>query len=350
MYEGTCNVLGLMSGTSLDGMDAALVQFSMKDGLNWRLLETYAFDYPAPLKRLVISTFTQPELLSQTNTAFADWTKQCIDKVKSKTSHSIDLVSTHGQTIFHEPQNKFTLQAGCLPSIAKETAIPLVTDFRVQDVLLGGQGAPLVPMGDHLLFGEYEAALNLGGFANASLGDPILSKGVVHAFDICPVNYVLNSLAREEGLEFDEGGTLAAAGSVNEWVLDELNSLEFYEENPPKSLGAEWVEEHVFHKIDYLNSKDALATFCEHVAIQIGQVLRGKTVLVTGGGAWNTHLMKRIRAWGVQTVLPNNEIIAFKEAIIFALLGYLRFTGQNNVLGHTTGSGKNHSSGKVFWP
>lgn len=350
MYEGTCNVLGLMSGTSLDGMDAALVQFSNTAGLKWELLETYSFDYPAALKQLVIKTFSESDLLPQTNVAFADWTSQCVEKVKSQTGHTIDLISSHGQTIFHEPQIKFTHQAGCLPSIATQCSIPLVTDFRIQDVLLGGQGAPLVPMGDHLLFGGYEAALNLGGFANASIGDPILGKGVMHAFDICPVNYVLNRLASEEGLEFDEGGNLAASGSINEWVLDELNSLVFYEENPPKSLGAEWVEKHVFNKIDYLNSRDALATFCEHVAMQIGKILRGKTVLVTGGGARNTHLMKRIREWGVDPVLPENEIIEFKEAIIFALLGYLRFTGKNNVLGRTTGSGKNHSSGKVFWP
>ena len=350
MYNGTLNILGLMSGTSLDGMDAALVRFENDGTLHWELLETYDFSYPKELKSLVNRCFNDKSILEEVDIAFAQWTVECIRQVRAKTSFEIHAASSHGQTIFHDPSRKYTFQAGCLASIAEKVGLPIITDFRIQDVLLGGQGAPLVPMGDHLLFGEYEAALNLGGFANVSIGQPMLKDGVVAAFDICPVNYVLNDFARELGQEYDDGGKLARSGAINGWVLDELNSLDYFELSPPKSLGAEWVEEQVSEKIDYLDPVDGLATYCEHIAIQVAAVLKGKKVLVTGGGAWNDYLLGRMEEYGVELVRPEKEVVDFKEAIIFALLAFLRFTGQDNVLGHTTGSGKNHSSGKVFWP
>lgn len=350
MYDGTLNILGLMSGTSLDGMDAALVQFSEENGLQWQLLEHFEFEYPNALKTLVNNCFKDASLKSEVDQAFADWTISCIEHIKGKTAYEIHAVGSHGQTIFHDPQNKYTFQAGCLAEIAHTTGIPCITDFRMQDVLLGGQGAPLVPMGDHLLFGMYEAALNLGGFANVSIGNPKLGDGVMDAFDICPANYVLNTLSREMGKEYDEEGKHASRGSINQWVLEELNSLPYFEQEPPKSLGAEWVEAKVLDKVDYLQPSDALATYCEHIAIQISNILEGKRVLVTGGGAWNDYLLGRIEAYGVKLERPEKEVVNFKEAVIFALLAYLRFTGKDNVLGATTGSGKNHSSGKVFWP
>lgn len=350
MYDGTLNILGLMSGTSLDGMDAALVQFSEENGLQWQLLEHFEFEYPNALKTLVNNCFKDASLKAEVDQAFADWTISCIEHIKGKTAYEIHAVGSHGQTIFHDPQNKYTFQAGCLAEIAHATDIPCITDFRMQDVLLGGQGAPLVPMGDHLLFGMYEAALNLGGFANVSIGNPKLGDGVMDAFDICPANYVLNTLSREMGKEYDEEGKHASRGFINQWVLEELNSLPYFEQEPPKSLGAEWVEAKVLDKVDYLQPSDALATYCEHIAIQISNILEGKRVLVTGGGAWNDYLLGRIEAYGVKLERPEKEVVNFKEAVIFALLAYLRFTGKDNVLGATTGSGKNHSSGKVLWP
>ena len=350
MYEPTRNVLGLMSGTSLDGMDAAIVRFNKDHIQSWELLDNYEFNYPVHLKKLVKDCFNNSSLMEQTDIAFARWTIECIQKVQSISKVPIHLIGTHGQTIFHEPANKFTFQAGCLQTIASEVNIPVVTDFRIQDILLGGQGAPLVPIGDYLLFREYEAVLNLGGFSNVSMGSPMLGQGVKYAFDICPVNYVLNHFAAELGMSFDMGGKVASSGAINQWVLDELNSLNYYDKKPPKSLGGEWVEAHVLNKIDYLSPQDALATFCEHIAIQIGAILKNKRTLVTGGGAWNDYLLDRIRHYDVELVRPRKEIVNFKEAIIFALLAQLRINKKPNVLGHTTGSGKNHSSGKVFWP
>lgn len=350
MYEGTRNILGLMSGTSLDAMDAALVRFSHLSGKGWEVLETYTFTYPEALKNLVKACFADAALMERTDDAFADWTIECIKAIQKQSAYQIDGVGNHGQTIFHEPHRKFTFQAGCLPRIATETGLPLVTDFRKQDVLLGGQGAPLVPMGDHHLFGTFEAALNLGGFANATIGTGTLAEGVKEAFDICPVNYVLNSFALELGLPYDDKGHIASKGNINNWVLEELNSLYYYSLGAPKSLGGEWVEEHVLPKIDYLSPSDALATFCEHIAVQIGTVLQGKRVLVTGGGAWNDYLIGRVRSYGVKLILPDKQTVNFKEAVVFAYLAFLRFKGECNVLGTTTGSGKNHSSGKVFYP
>ena len=350
MYNGSSNVLGLMSGTSLDGMDAALVRFSEGDDVPWELLEYRHFQYPKELLELVNKAFTSPELLRDVDIAFAEWTIQCIKITAQGSVHPIDLVGTHGQTIFHQPERKWTYQAGCMPYISTKTGIPVVTNFRIQDVLLGGQGAPLVPFGDMVLFGEYEAALNIGGFVNVSLGKPLLKEGVSAAFDICPANIVLNQFARELNADFDNNGEWAREGSINQWVLDELDSLAYYELTGPKSLGAEWVESEFIQHLDILSPKDALATCVEHMVHQIDRILHKKQVFVTGGGALNKYLIQRLEYAGVECVLPDKTMVDAKEAIIFALLAYKRIRGENNVLGHTTGSRIDHSSGCIFNP
>ena len=350
MYDGTFNVLGLMSGTSLDGMDAALVQFSFTPELSYKLIDYQTFEYPKALKNLVLKSFDFPEKLDEADRKFADWTTSCVLKIKESVPHTIDLIASHGQTIFHQPQAKKTVQVGCRRDIAKNSLIPLVTNFRVQDVLLGGQGAPLVPFGDVALFGGYEAALNLGGFANASLGSPQLKDGVERALDICPVNIVMNELAQDLGADFDKDGAWARSGKVNQWVLEELNSLAFYERTTTASLGYEWVRSEVMPLIDYLPQKDALATVVEHAVQQIHAVLGRRSTLVTGGGSHNVFLIERLRMEGMELELPSIELIDAKEAIIFALLGHHRFWGLNNVLGETTGSGISHSSGCIYMP
>lgn len=350
MYEATRNVLGLMSGTSLDGMDAALVRFEIQDSSGFELLEYHHFPYPPDLKKLVQRCFHDERILVEVDEKFAQWTIDVIKKVQNLSTHHFDLVGTHGQTIFHEPDKKRTVQAGNLPMIAKATGCSVVANFRTQDVLLGGQGAPLVPFGDHKLFGEYEAALNLGGFANVSVGKPQLKNGIEVAFDICPVNIVLNVFAEELGYEYDAGGEQARRGTINQWVLEELNSLEYYDRSAPKSLGSEWVEAQFLPLVDYLRPQDALATVCEHVAEQIFEVLGSKKTLITGGGAFNNYLMQRIELLGGNIYIPEKQIIEAKEAIIFALLAHERDQGRVNVLGHTTGSGITHSSGVIFRP
>ena len=350
MYNAHVNVLGLMSGTSLDGMDAAVVQFSMDPKTEWKLLYFKCLPYPKELKKCIEATYENTDLSDEASTAFAAWTTEVIRTIQMDFDGTIDLVASHGQTIFHKPDQKLTFQAGCLPEIAAATGLPLVTNFRVQDVLLGGQGAPLVPFGDHKLFGNYDAALNLGGFANCSIGAPRLSHGISEAFDICPLNRVLNAFANELGHEYDKDGLFARQGRINPWILDQLNSLSFYDQPAPKSLGQEWIDDAFIELVDILAPKDALATCVQHMADQIGRHLKGKRTLVSGGGAFNTTLLQAIEASGVDIVLPEKTIIEAKEAIVFALIGYERFMGNTNVIGTTTGSGIWHSSGTVFHP
>ncbi|MDG1185596.1 MAG: anhydro-N-acetylmuramic acid kinase [Schleiferiaceae bacterium] len=350
MYNASFNVLGLMSGTSLDGMDAAVVQFSNVTDPHWKLLYFKCLPYPEALKKQIEAAYENASQSSKASAAFAQWSIDVIQAVQADFDGTIDLVASHGQTIFHKPEKKFTYQAGCLPEIATATKLPLVTNFRVQDVLLGGQGAPLVPFGDHKLFGTYEAALNLGGFANCSIGSPLLKDGVSVAFDICPANRILNTFARELGQDYDKDGLLARQGRINPWVLDQLNSLPFYDLPAPKSLGQEWIDKTFIELVDILAPKDALATCIQHIADQIAQQLEGKRTLVTGGGAFNRTLLQAIEENNVPIVLPEKTIIEAKEAIVFALLGFERFMGRANVIGTTTGSGIWHSSGTIFHP
>jgi anhydro-N-acetylmuramic acid kinase len=350
MYNAHFNVLGLMSGTSLDGMDAAVVQFSKDPEIEWKLLYFKCIPYPDSLRISIEAAYENAHLSATASTAFAAWTTEIVRAIQNDFDGTIDLVASHGQTIFHKPDQKLTFQAGCLPEITTATGLPLVTNFRVQDVLLGGHGAPLVPFGDHKLFGSYDAALNLGGFANCSIGAPLLSNGISAAFDICPLNRVLNAFANELGHKYDKDGIFARQGRINPWVLDQLNSLPFYDLPAPKSLGQEWIDNAFIQYVDVLAPKDALATCVQHMADQISMHLKGRRTLVTGGGAFNTTLLQAIEANGVAIVLPEKTIIEAKEAIVFALLGYERFMGNVNVIGTTTGSGIWHSSGTVFHP
>lgn len=347
MYNAGFNVLGLMSGTSLDGMDAALVSFNPKDSREWKVLQVEFYPYPKELREFAQQTYTQGKKSIAFDQAFATWTVACVRSFSQEHNHDIHLVGHHGQTIFHDPTNKFTYQAGCLPSIAQDLGIPMVTNFRVQDMLMGGQGAPLVPMGDHLMFGEYECCLNIGGFANYSLGKPLLSKGIAAAGDICPVNAVLNGQAELLGQAYDAGGTLAATGTVFE---DKVKILIGAIQSTEESLGYEWMEEHINPILKRLSPIDALATYTEVAARVIAESIGPRKTLVTGGGTKNKHLISRISSLGADLVLPSEQIIDYKEAMIFALLAAERFHGRPNVLGQTTGSGLSHSSGSIFYP
>jgi anhydro-N-acetylmuramic acid kinase len=215
---------------------------------------------------------------------------------------------------------------------------------------LGGQGAPLVPIGDELLFSNYDFCLNLGGFSNVSYG----KEGKRIAFDICPVNIVLNHYANKLGFEYDEFGILASKGKLNMALLETLNSLSYYSQSPPKSLGLEWVKETIFPLIDDFETDASiiLRTFVEHIAVQISRVIfKNNSVLITGGGAFNSFLMDRIDIISqTKVLLPKKEIVDYKEAVIFAFLGLLRIDNQVNCLSSVTGAQKDHSSGMIFLP
>jgi len=262
----------------------------------------------------------------------------------------IDFIASHGHTILHQPEKGITLQIGNGQEIAKITKQKVVCDFRTQDVKFGGQGAPLVPIGDKILFSKYDFCVNLGGFSNVSFHKD--SKRI--AFDICPVNIVLNFYANKIGLEYDASGAIASEGKLNKALLEKLNELNFYQQKAPKSLGLEWVQQNIFPLIDEFETdiSSILRTFVEHIALQISKVIfKNNAVLITGGGVFNTFLMKRIEFHAENKIqLPAKELIDYKEALIFAFLGLLKVNDKINCLKSVTGASRDHSSGVVFYP
>jgi anhydro-N-acetylmuramic acid kinase len=264
-----------------------------------------------------------------------------------------DIVCSHGHTVFHEPASKFTLQIGNGNIISERTGIICVSDFRSLDVSLGGQGAPLVPVGDQHLFSEYDACLNLGGFSNISFKE----RGERLAFDICPVNISLNPLANLLNKPFDYNGEIARSGHLQPELLKQLNALPIYKLDKRPSLAREWLEKVFNPVIENTNccTEDKLRTVTEHVAEQISVVINSRVgagrVLVTGGGTRNGFLMERLsQLSSVEVVIPNEEILDYKEALIFAFLGVLRMRDQNNVLRSVTGAQTDSCSGLVSHP
>lgn len=341
------HAIGLMSGTSLDGLDICFVKFEKHDFWCFEIIKAETVSYSENLynqlkKAIDLPTEQLLQLHSEYGFFLGKTVKGFIEKYEL---NNVDLIASHGHTVYHQPQNKFTLQIGDGRAVKLETCIPVVYDFRSQDVLMGGNGAPLVPIGDELLFSEYDACLNLGGFSNISLR----SAGKRIAFDIAPVNIILNKLAQDLGKDFDESGNLARNGNINEELLSALNALPFYHQSHPKSLGVEWCNENIFPRLENVESLDALATITEHAAHQISEVINNNqltNILVTGGGTYNDYLIEKIRNKAqAEIIIPEKEIIDYKEALIFALMGVLKLNNEINVLASATGSPYNHSSG-----
>lgn len=344
-----------MSGTSLDGVDLAEVIFSEEnDRILFKIEKTQTVPYSEEwINRLKNGINYSEKGLKILNSEYTALLGNIIKTFISENKiENIEAVSSHGHTILHQPQNGFTLQIGNLPEIAQIVREKVVCDFRVQDVRLGGQGAPLVPVGDHLLFSEYDYCLNLGGFSNISFEE----KGERIAYDISPVNTVLNFYANKLGYEYDNKGEISKGGTFNQELFDQLNSLAFYDKEHPKSLGFEYVKEAIFPITENYETQEVLRTFTEHIAFQISRNIKKldkkqKTkVLITGGGAYNDFLISRIRYFlqNIEVVIPDKTLIEYKEALIFALLGYLRLKNRVNILSSVTGATRNHSSGNIF--
>ena len=354
MKQEHYNVIGVMSGTSLDGVDLAHIHFTIdtkKWGFTILKCETirYTNSWINNLKLAV--DFSESEL-DNLNQEYTKLLAQIItDFIKKNKIDALDAVCSHGHTILHQPQNGFTLQIGNLPEIATLTKQNIVCDFRVQDVQLGGQGAPLVPIGDQILFSEYDFCLNLGGFSNISFEE----KGKRIAFDISPVNTVLNHYANQLGFDYDDKGKIARSGKTNTKLLEELNALDYYQKAFPKSLGFEFVKTIILPLLEKyeITIEDKTATFVEHIAQQTAFVLPNNKskILITGGGAYHDFLIERIQFYKpeMQITIPETTILEYKEALIFALLGVLKLRNENNVLSSVTGTKEDHSSGIIYY-
>ena len=342
-----------MSGTSLDGIDLACVNFRLGKFWNFDVEATKTISYSEQWINKLEELFeASKESMKAGDESYTLFLAESINSfVKEYKLSKIDAICSHGHTLFHNPNKGLTFQLGNRESLATLTGLKVVCDFRIQDIKLGGQGAPLVPIGDKLLFRKYGAFLNLGGFSNVS---KISDKATI-AYDICAVNTVLNFLANKKGKLFDLNGDMARNGKLIPTLLDHLESFEYYQKTPPKSLGVEWVNSKIFpllEKYSLHSVEDLLNTYTIHIASLISKNFDcGQNVLVTGGGAKNNFLVKKIKQNNsTNFILPSEIIIDYKESIIFGFLGVLRLRNEVNCLASVTGSVRDHSSGNIFTP
>jgi len=343
--------LGIMSGTSLDGLDMALCKFDKENiSFNYEIIYAHTFSYSQKWFNKLsnsqnLNAFEFVLLHKEYGKYIGNKVNTFLEKCEIKPKY----IASHGHTIFHRPELGITFQLGDGAAIAAETGISVISDFRNLDVCLGGQGAPLVPVGDKLLFSKYDYCLNIGGFANVSF----TKENKQIAFDICPANIVLNKYANLFNHDYDKGGELGRKGKVIDELVIKLNNLDYYSKQYPKSLGREWVE-NVFNESIIKNSYsdiDVLRSLYEHISERIAAevVCEGLTVLVTGGGAYNTFLMELIKEKSrSKIIIPNNTIVDYKEALIFAFLGYLYVNNEVNCLKDITGASIDNIGGCLF--
>lgn len=338
-----------MSGTSLDGVDLAYCRFDLTEKWHFSILKADTIAYPPdilkPLQKSI--TFSDTELMGL-DMLLGTYYGELINAFIGDSP--VDFIASHGHTVFHQPEKKLTLQIGRGQAIYEKTGIPVINNFRAKDVALGGQGAPLVPVGDQLLFGDYDYCLNLGGIANISYRE----NNTRVAFDICPCNLLLNNFAQKLGKAFDEDGALACRGTLINELLQQWNTYDYYAEAYPKSLGYEWVAAHFFNVSGNTayTPEDLLRTAVEHVASQIATHIRAdSSVLITGGGAKNRFLMEQLRKHfrrNRSAHIPKATLVDYKEALIFALLGVLRYRGELNVLASVTGASRDSCTGDMY--
>ena len=366
------HVIGIMSGTSLDGVDLAYCVFKEGECWSYEIRKAETIPYPEELKHQLSKAMTLSGYeLALLHNELGRYFGTQVNEFMADFTEEVELIASHGHTVFHRPDLGMTLQIGSGADIAAICGKPTVCDFRTLDVALGGQGAPLVPIGDELLFGQYDICLNLGGISNLSFR----TDGQRKAYDISPCNIVLNQLARQMGKAYDANGDIARCGQVNPSLLAQLNELDYYKQLGTKSLGREWIDHNFFPIMarSALSVPDQMRTVCEHIAGQIANACntagikncdssgntvscdreacntKGRTLLITGGGAHNTFLIDLIREkFHGQVIIPDDKTIDFKEAIIFAFLGFLRANGLPNCLASVTGARRDSSGGGMY--
>jgi anhydro-N-acetylmuramic acid kinase len=357
--------IGIMSGSSLDGLDIAFVEFHESAG-KWQYEIKAADCNPYPeewVKRLRGAIQLNALDYQLLHTEYGHYIGSRVNAfiAQHDLQYQVQLIASHGHTTFHSPAQKMTGQLGDGAAIAAVTGINVVSDLRAMDVALGGQGAPIVPIGEKLLLGDYTFFLNLGGIANISYNHP--DKYI--AFDVCPANRVMNMLSNDIGKPYDDGGQMAATGNLHEELLKVLNELEYYKLPYPKSLSNDFGTDVLYPLLESSNVAvaDALRTMVEHIAVQISATIQNLLsthklqttnykLLATGGGAHNRFLMERLQAAlqpaGVELVATDKNLIDYKEALIMALIGVLRWREENNVLASVTGATRSSIGGAVW--
>ncbi|CAN5331036.1 anhydro-N-acetylmuramic acid kinase [soil metagenome] len=351
-------VIGCMSGSSLDGLDLAYCLLEESGGnWNYEIVSAATIKYDETLKEKLRLAHRLSALDYQLfNVEYGHYTGKQIKNfiAENQLEHKVHFISSHGHTAFHIPEKMMTSQIGDGAAIAAETSLPVISDLRSLDIALGGQGAPLVPIGEKLLFSDHQCFLNIGGIANLS----VHNENVI-AFDVCPANRVLNMLAEEKGLEFDDEGKIASTGKIHGDLLKDLNQQDYYKTDPPKSLANTFGTDLVYLLIQSykVSVEDAMSTFIEHIAIQIDaslqkQEIKNKQLLVTGGGAFNLFLVERMKHYlqssGIEIIIPDTVIVQFKEVLIMALTGTLRWREEATFIASVTGANRS-SVGGALW-
>lgn len=356
MTNPSYQIIGLMSGTSGDGLDLAYCEFQKQENWSFEILESSTIPFPEKLGHQLMHSHLLSALeLAILDVDFGKWMGEQVKDFCEDREIKPLAVCAHGHTVYHQPEKGLSLQIGNGWALHLASGLQVINDFRMLDVSLGGQGAPLVPIGDQLLFPQIDYCINLGGIANISMDQ----SGKRIAYDCCPFNLLLNSQANLLGAPFDRDGNWAREGSVDLALLQDLNQLPFYANKNPKSLGREDIEQDFMPLIadSLLSEKDILCTLVEHYAIQIAAVILAHpqpnppSVLITGGGAYNRYFIERLDyhlegKW--KQYQASSELIEFKEALIFGFLGVLKLRGEVNALASVTGASRDSCGGTVF--
>ena len=366
MASKTYYVLGLMSGSSLDGLVIAYCNITW-DGdrvTHWKLLESETLPFSDKWKNRLRELPNQNGLIfAKTNTYFGHYMGGLVNEfIENYRIKELDFIASHGHTIFHDPEHRISIQIGDGAALASQTGYTTICDFRTQDVAMDGEGAPLSPLADRYMFHNYDFYLNIGGIANVSANT---GNDNWVAMDCCAANQVLNLLAEELGSEFDNNGSFASRGSVNEKLLGQVSDFSYYSNPYPKSMSNGWIREKIIplYREAECSSEDKLATACEHIAIEIsnsiqdiinkeGFIRTSYKMLLTGGGVFNNYLVQTIHAYcnrslDIDLLMPDASIINFKEAMLMALLGVLRVEKVPNSMKAITGAKMDTINGAI---
>lgn len=354
MMKNNYLVIGLMSGSSLDGIDLAAAEFT-RDFNSWQYafkatqFVPYAYEWKNKLRE---AYHADEATIARIDKDYGVFLGETVSNFIRKHQLKPDFISSHGHTLFHQPEAAFTLQIGHGQTLADHCGYMVINDFRSEDVAKGGQGAPLVPIGDQLLFSDYDCCLNIGGIANLS----VERKGSRLAYDICIANQALNFIAALDGREIDFDGKMAASGSLITELYDKLEAAAYFKQPAPKSLGREFFES---RQLPHLTKQtyqpaDLAHTYVQHLVSRISAELKSlqvKTVLLSGGGAFNTYLVNQLRQLSkAEIIVPDRRLVEYKEALVFAFLGVMKIRGEVNVLASVTGADSDSSSGKIWYP